>query len=253
MEDLDGKVALVTGASGGIGEATARELGSRGVAVMLAARRQEACAAIAEAIRRDGGQAEAVACDVARYAEVEAAVAKTAETFGRLDMLINNAGTIEPIARLAESDPQAWASNVSVNLIGAYHAVRAALPHLAASGDGVIVDISSGAAHRPREGWSAYCAAKAGLAMLTRAIAHEEGESGVRVYGFAPGVVDTEMQVQVRASGVNPVSRLAREDLAPPEEPARVIAWLCSRAAADLAGQELDIRTPEVRRRAGLD
>jgi len=246
MEELHGKVALVTGASGGIGEASARELASCGVAVMLAARRREACTRIADSIRASGGKAAAAACDVARYGEVEAAVARTVEDFGRLDILINNAGTIEPIARLAESDPEAWANS-------ACHAVRAALPHLVASGDGVIVDISSGAAHRPLEGWSAYCVAKAGLAMLTQAIAHEEGERGVRVYGFAPGVVDTDMQVRIRASGVNPVSRLARSDLAPPEQPARVIAWLCTPAAADLAGQEFDIRTPEIRRRAGLD
>jgi 3-oxoacyl-[acyl-carrier protein] reductase len=253
MEDLNGKVALVTGASSGIGEATARALASRGAAVMLAARRRDACARVAEAIRQDGGQADAVVCDVTRYADVEGAVANTVAAFGGLDVLINNAGTVEPIARLAESDPKAWADNVAVNLIGAYHAVRAALRQLHASGDGVIVNISSGAAHRPLEGWSAYCAAKAGLAMLTRAIGEEEGGQRVRVYGFAPGVVDTDMQVKIRASGVNPVSRLARSDLAPPEQPARVIAWLCTPAAADLAGQEFDIRTPDIRRRAGLD
>ena len=108
----------------------------------------------------------------------------------------------------------------------------------------MIVNVSSGAAHRPQEGWAAYCAGKAGLAMLTKCTHLEYGAQGVRVYGFAPGVVDTAMQGAIRASGINPVSTLRREDLAPTDQPAKAIAWLCTQAAAGLAGQELDIRDP---------
>ena len=126
------------------------------------------------------------------------------------------------------------------------------LPHFLTQKTGVIVNISSGAAHNPMEGWSAYCSGKAGVYMLTRATALEAGGRGVRVYGFAPGVVDTDMQVTIRASGINEVSRIPRENLASPEDPAKAIAWLCSDAAADLAGQELTIRDESLRKRVGL-
>lgn len=252
MKELNGKAALVTGASRGIGEAAARKLAASGVAVLLAARDVDSCNRIAAEIREAGGTAQALRCDVANYGDMEAAVAATLEHFGRLDILVNNAGMVEPIARIEESDPEAWARNISVNLLGVYHGIRAALRPLRAAGGGVIINISSGAAHQPLEGWSAYCSGKAAVAMLTRAVAHELGETGLRVYGFAPGVVDTEMQVQIRASGINPVSQLPRDSLASADDPAQAIVWLCSDAAIDLAGQELNIREPELRQRIGL-
>lgn len=247
---MGGKVAIVTGASRGIGAATARELASQGVAVMLIARSVEACETIAAEIRANGGQASAVGCDVSDFNQVASAVAKTVGAFGRLDILINNAGVIEPIASVRDADPQAWADSISINLSGAYFVVKAAL---AAFGDlGVIVNVSSGAAHAPREGWSAYCAGKAGMAMLTRSIALEIPADVVRAYGFAPGTVDTEMQGAIRASGVNPISQMKREDHWKVESPATVIAWLCNEDASDLAGQELTINDEKLRRRAGL-
>ena len=117
-------------------------------------------------------------------------------------------------------------------------AARAVLPAMAAAGRGRIINLSSGAAHRPLEGWSAYCAAKAGLAMLTRSLQLEYGEYGIRSFGFSPGVVDTGMQAEIRASGINPVSRLPRESLAPADEPATGIVYLCAAASDALAGQE---------------
>ena len=146
---------------------------------------------------------------------------------------------------------EAWARNLEINLIGAAHMARAAIPHLR-QGGGVIVNISSGAAESALEGWSAYCAAKAGLAMLTQALHLEEAANGLRVYGFKPGTVDTQMQAKVRASGINPVSQMRPGDYLPAEVPAQVIAWLCSDAAADLAGRELSIRDAELCRRAGV-
>ena len=112
--------------------------------------------------------------------------------------------------------------------------------------------LSSGAAHRPLEGWSAYCAAKAGLAMLTEALALETAGAGIRVFGLAPGVIDTDMQVSIRASGVNRISRIPRADLASVEHPAAAIRYLCTAAANDLAGSEVSLGDPEFRRRIGL-
>ena len=142
--------------------------------------------------------------------------------------------------------------NIETNLIAAFQATQTAMRHMVAKGGGTIVNLSSGAAHRPMEGWSAYCAGKAGLAMLTRAIHEEYAAQGIRVFGFAPGVVDTDMQGSIRASGINPVSKIPRENLAPADEPARAIAWLCTQAADALAGQELDVRNPDLRASVGL-
>src|SRR5436305_13587705 len=105
--------------------------------------------------RTGGGQACGVACDVADYAAVEAAIGQTVRRFGQPDILINNAGVIEPIGALAETDPAAWTRNIGINLIGGYNAVRATLPDMLAGGGGTIINVPSGAAHRTLPGWSA--------------------------------------------------------------------------------------------------
>jgi NAD(P)-dependent dehydrogenase (short-subunit alcohol dehydrogenase family) len=158
---------------------------------------------------------------------------------------------IEPITSIADSDPAAWARNVTINLTGAYNAIRAVLPGMLAGGGGTIVNVSSGAAIRPLEGWSAYCSAKAGLHMLTRAIALETAGKGIRVFGFQPGTTDTDMQVLIRASGVNPVSQIPREKLTPVALPAQSIVYLCTTAADDLNGQEFSLNDAAFRARLG--
>jgi len=252
MNELAGKVAIVTGASRGIGAAAANALARAGAAVVLAARDGALSARVAETIIANGGRAHGVACDVADYASVEGMLGETERQFGPVDILINNAGVIEPIAALAEGDPAAWARNIGINLAGGYHTIRAVLPGMLRAGGGTIVNLSSGAAHRPLEGWSAYCAAKAGLAMLTEALALETAGAGIRVFGLAPGVIDTDMQVSIRASGVNRISRIPRADLASVEHPAAAIRYLCTAAANDLAGSEVSLGDPEFRRRIGL-
>jgi 3-oxoacyl-[acyl-carrier protein] reductase len=252
MAELAGKLAIVTGGSRGIGAAAGAALARAGAAVALLARDATAAAGAAEAIVAAGGRAIGIGCDVAEYASVEAAVAEAERRFGPPDILVNNAGVIEPIGPLAQSDPANWRRNIEVNLIGAYHALRAVLPYLLRRGSGAIVNLSSGAAHRPLEGWSAYCSAKAGLAMLTEAAARETAGSGIRVFGLSPGTVDTGMQGKIRASGINRVSRIPRAELAPVAHPAAAILYLCTEAAADLAGTELSLQDPQFRRRIGL-
>ncbi|MFO1085189.1 MAG: SDR family oxidoreductase [Reyranellaceae bacterium] len=252
MTSLDGKVALVTGASRGLGEGVARALAKAGVGVMLVSRSGEASASVAHEIVAAGGRAEAMGCDVGDYAAVERTVAATRQRFGRLDILVNNAGVIEPIAELVASDPAVWADNIRINLIGAYNAVRAVLPDMAETGGGTIVNVSSGAAYRPLEGWSAYCTGKAGLAMMTRAIALETPGRGVRVFGFSPGTIDTDMQVKIRASGMNMISQIPRENLSPVEHAVRGLLYLCGSAADDLIGQDASMRDDAFRKRIGL-
>jgi NAD(P)-dependent dehydrogenase (short-subunit alcohol dehydrogenase family) len=167
----------------------------------------------AQEIVASGGRAAAIACDVADYPSVQTMVDDTERQLGSIDILINNASIIEPIGALAGSDPAEWTRSIEVNLLGAYHTARATLPRILEAGKGTVINISSGAAHRPLEGWSAYCSGKAGLAMLTDAIALECGDAGVRVFGLAPGVVDTDMQATIRASGINRISQIGQIDL----------------------------------------
>ena len=211
--DLTGKSVLVTGASRGIGAAAALALGAAGAGVMLMARDGRLAARVAGRDGRAGGVADAVACDVTDYAALERVVAATKRRFGGLDALVNNAGVIEPIGMMADTDPAVWARSIETNLVGAYYAIRAVLPGMVAAGGGTIVNVSSGAGGRPLAGWSAYCAGKAGLHMLTRSVALEYGNKGIRVFGFQPGTTDTDMHVAIRASGLNPISKIPREQL----------------------------------------
>lgn len=252
MNSLSEKVILLTGASRGIGAAAAIELVSQGAKLCISSRNAADCQHVVDAIQSTGGEAIAVSCDVSNFDAVDKALTTCLQHFGKIDALVNNAGTVDPISMIEESDPEAWARNISVNLVGVYNGIRAVLPHFYKQNSGTIINISSGAAHNPLEGWSAYCAGKAGVHMVTRATALEAAEKGVRVYGFAPGVVDTEMQVAIRASGINRVSQLPRTSLSPVDEPGKAIAWLCSDASTDLSGQELDIRDPDLRKRVGL-
>jgi len=253
MAQLSGKSIIVTGASRGIGEAAAIALAAEGAAVMLTARDGALAAQVAAKITAAGGKAASMACDVSDYAAVEKLVAATVEKFGKVDVLVNNAGVIDPIARLEDSDPAAWARNIQINLIGAYNAVRAVIGNMVTNGGGTIVNISSGAAIRPLEGWSAYCSGKAGMHMMTRAIHLETAEKGIRVFGFQPGTTDTDMQVLIRASGINMISQIPREKLTPVIEPAKSIVYLCTPAADDLAGTEFSLRDEPFRQRIGLE
>ena len=179
-------------------------------------------------------------------------VAATRARFGGLDILVNNAGVIEPIAEIATSDPAAWARNIQINLIGAYNVVRAVLPGMLAGGGGTIIDISSGAAYRPLEGWSAYCAGKAGLAMLTNADRAGDGGEGHPGLRLLPRHIDTEMQVKIRASGMNVISKIPRGDLLPVAHAVRGLVYLCTSAADDLHGTDASMRDDAFRARIGL-
>jgi 3-oxoacyl-[acyl-carrier protein] reductase len=252
MGELSGKVAIVTGGSRGIGAAAAAVLAEAGAAVTVLARNGAAAAQVADAIVARGGHAFGISCDISDYTAVEAMVAETNRRFGTIDILVNNAAVLEPIGFLTDSDPAAWRRNIDINLVGPYNTARAVLPAMLAAGGGMIINVSTGAAHRPMEGWSAYCAAKAALAMLTDVIELEIAQSGIRVFGLSPGAIDTDMQVKVRASGINWMSRKPRADLAPVEHPAAAIRYLCTGAAADLVGREVSLADPEFRRRVGL-
>jgi NAD(P)-dependent dehydrogenase (short-subunit alcohol dehydrogenase family) len=246
---MQGKVVAITGASRGIGAAAARVFAAAGAKVVLLARSEGEIDALAAEI---GPAALALRCDVADWASVQQAVATAVQRFGRLDVLVNNAGTIDPIAQLADVDPAAWGRAVDVNLKGVFHGIRAAIPVMRAQGSGTIITVSSGAARAALEGWSSYCAGKAGALMLTQAAHLEEGPHGIRVLGLSPGTVATEMQVKIKASGINPVSQLDPAVHIPADWPARALLWMCGPEADPWLGTDVMLRDEAVRKAVGL-
>lgn len=245
---MQGKVVAITGASRGIGAATARVFADAGARVVLLARSTPEIQALAADIGRG---ALALPCDVADADAVKAALSHVVAECGRLDVLIGNAGVIDPIARLADANPQDWSRAIDVNLKGVFYGMQAAIPLMRERG-GTIITVSSGAAHNPLEGWSAYCAAKAGAAMLTRAAYLEEGSNGLRIMGMSPGTVATDMQVKIKASGINPVSTLDPSVHVPADWPARLLLWMCGPGGDDWLGREVSLRDENIRRAMGL-
>jgi 3-oxoacyl-[acyl-carrier protein] reductase len=182
MTVLDGKVAFVTGASRGIGAAVARALSSEGVKLGLASRSGD-----------DLGLPDALglACDVRRLDQVEAAVAETAERFGRLDICVANAG-VGSYHTLVDTPIEHIEEMIDVNLKGTIYAIRASVPHLIASGEGDVITIASEAGRRGLPGEAVYCASKFGQVGLTRALDHELREHGIRCTNVCPGGVATD-------------------------------------------------------------
>ena len=201
--ELNGKVALVTGASRGLGEGAARALAAAGCRGHAGGARWRAGRRAWRATSRPrAARADAMACDVSDYAAVEKRRRRHQGAAGRARHPGQQCRRDRAHCRGRDlRSRRPGRNNIPINLIGAYNVVRAVLPGMLAKGGGTIVNVSSGAAYRPLEGWSAYCAGKAGLAMLTRSIALETAGKGIRVFGFSPGTIDTEMQVKIRASG----------------------------------------------------
>ncbi|MCE8514030.1 SDR family oxidoreductase [Ruegeria pomeroyi] len=249
MTDLTGQTVVITGASRGIGAATARHFAGLGAQVALLARDGAALGALAGDI---GDQAMALPCDMGDWAAVAAAVAATEARFGPIHVLINNAGLIDPIARLADSNPEDWGRVLDVNLKGVYHGLRAVLPGMLAAGGGTVLNLSSGAATSALEGWSHYCATKAAVLALTRCADREYRDQGIRVIGLSPGTVATGMQVQIRASGINPVSRMDPSAHIPADWVACALAYLCGPGGDAHRGTDFSLKTAEGRAEAGL-
>ncbi len=247
MPKLFNKTVLITGASRGIGEAAAREFANQGANVVLAARTSGDIDRIAAEI---GDKAIAVVCDVTDRAFVERAVAQAVAKFGGLDILINNAGSIDPIGPIADIDPDAWDKVIDVNVKGVFYGIRAAIPHM--KNGGSILTIGSGAASSAREGWSHYCTSKAAVHHLNTCLHKELGSEGIRTIVLSPGSVATEMQRSIKSSGINPVAKMEWEDHIPPEWPAKTLVWMCGPEADEFKGGVVALREDHIRRRVGL-
>jgi len=190
---LDGKVAIVTGGSKGIGRAIALAFAEHGADLVLAARGAAELDAVADEIRELGGRGVTVPTDVIRRDQVDALAAAVRREFGRLDVLVNNAGGGLERSGILESDPDLWLEDVTVNCISAYLVSRALLPLMIESGGGRVINVGSGMGHRPTASASAYHVGKAGLWMFTRCLAEEVWQHNIAVNEIIPGPVATRL------------------------------------------------------------
>lgn len=261
-ERLDGRTAVVTGAGRGLGRAAAILLARAGASVVVTARTESDIEEVAGQIGADGGSAEPVAADVSDWDAVLRLAAETEQRFGPADIVVANAGVIEPVGDSWKAAPRAWGKNLDINLTGAFYTARAFLPAMVERDSGVLIFTSSGAAIRSVAGWSAYCAAKAGLEHFVRCLAAEldERQLSIRVHLFYPGVVDTSMQKRIRTKSKDEFPQVEKYRryhetgvLRPPEEPAALIRWLATPMAAEFHGKAVSIDDAAIRERLAED
>lgn len=245
MAQFDGQVALVTGASTGIGRATARAFAEAGAAVVVADVNDEQGEATAAEICDGGGRAIYVHADVADAGQVSAMVERAVSEFGRLDHAFNNAGIEGDPAPLAECPRENWDRTLAVNLTGVFLCLQAEIPALRDSGGGSIVNCASIAGLNGFPSLAAYVSSKHGVNGLTKSAALELAPEGIRVNSVCPGAIDTEMVARVaveqpemieRTIAAHPLCRLGL-----PEEIASTVLWLCSDAAGFVTGQAIAV------------
>jgi NADP-dependent 3-hydroxy acid dehydrogenase YdfG len=230
-ENLAGRTAVVTGAASGIGAAVATVLAANGTKVALLARRADRLEEVADKIRGNGGQAVTVVTDITSSASVDAAVEAVHSAFGRVDLLVNNAGVMIPQAFTAGAEDE-WQRMIDTNVSGLLRVTRAFLPDLTSAGAADLVNISSVGAHKTFQDYAVYGATKAAVTYLSDSLRGELGPSGVRVTNIEPGLVESELRKDITGDAaafldewVQSAGILAAEDLAD------VVAYITSRAA----------------------
>jgi NAD(P)-dependent dehydrogenase (short-subunit alcohol dehydrogenase family) len=248
MSTFAGKVALVTGASSGLGEATALQFAQEGAKVVVVARRADQGTRVVQRIEAAGSEALFVQADVSRAGDAERMVAATLERFGRLDCAVNNAGIAGPrFTPIADVTEAQWDEVMGVNLKGAWLCMKHEIPALLAAGGGAIVNVASIYGLKPSDiGHASYSTSKFGVVGLTQSAASDYGQMGLRINAIAPGFTRSEMVDPERPGAAERYRALtARHSgmnrLGHAEEPAHAIVWLCSQAASYVNGAVLAV------------
>lgn len=223
MLGLDGKVIAITGASSGIGEATAKYLAERGAAVMLGARRLDRLEGLAAEIGRDGGKAEAMAVDVAKRADLAVFVDRAKDRFGRLDVLVSNAGLM-PLSLLDELKVDEWDQMIDVNIRGVLHGIAAALPLVRAAGSGHFVNVSSVSGLNVAPTTAVYSGTKFAVRAISEGLRQEAGSS-IRVTIISPGAVQTELAETISSADLKKRVKAFQANAIPPLAIASAIAF----------------------------
>jgi 7-alpha-hydroxysteroid dehydrogenase len=238
---LEDQVAIVTGGGAGIGRGIAELFAQAGAAVVVSDLKEETAAAVAEGIKAKGGKALAVACDVTNDQALEAMVQKTLDTFGKITILINNAGGGGPKPFDMPMDSFVWA--YKLNVFSVFHLCQLCAPHMEAAGSGAILNISSMSAENKNINMASYSSSKAAVSHLTRNIAFDLGPKGIRVNAIAPGAIKTDALATVLTPEIEKVmlkhTPLAR--LGEPSDIAYAALFLCSPASSWVSGQVLTV------------
>lgn len=237
---LDGRVAIITGASRGIGQAIATLLAASGARVVLSSRKQDGLDAAAEAIRAAGGEALAVSAHNGDKAALQALVAKTVEAYGRVDILVNNAATNPHFGTLLEAEDSQWQKTIEVNIMGNVWLTQAAVPHMRQAGGGSIINIASVNGIRPGRMQGIYSMSKAAVISLTQTLAMELAADQIRVNAIAPGLVQTKFAAPLwenPALLAEITARTPQGRIGQPEEIAGMALYLASNAASYTTGQ----------------
>jgi NAD(P)-dependent dehydrogenase (short-subunit alcohol dehydrogenase family) len=239
---LDGKVAIVTGGGGGLGTLACCAFAEAGADVVVTARRLDKCEATAERVRALGRKALAVSTDVTKSDEVRALVDATVRSFGRVDILFNNAGITSPRS-MEDSSEEEWLRVVDVNIKGTYLCTKAVVPAMKAQGGGAIINMGSILSRRGMANRSAYAVSKAAIASFTKSMAFELGADGITVNALGPTVIVTDLNRElVRTQPQLYDALLARtplKRLGQPEDIAGALVFLASPAARFITGQTL--------------